>query len=60
MQVSVCPVRGRLPESAVRRAAVVEDVAELFDDARQQTFIDMARREVRLTEVRVFVVVIQL
>ena len=60
MQVPVGPVRRRLPEAAVGRAAVVEYVAELVHHGRQQAFVDVPRWEVRLPEVRVLVVVVQI
>ena len=60
MQVTVRLVCGRFAESAVWGTAVVEDIAELLDDRWEEPLVDVARRKVRLTEVRVLIIVIQL
>lgn len=60
MQITVCLVSCLLSEAAVRRAAVVMDIAVIFDYLRQQAFIDVTGGEICVAEVRMFIGVVQL
>ena len=51
VKIAVVPIRGHLPETAVRGTAVVVDVTETFDNRRQQAFVDVPRREGGVAEV---------
>ena len=60
VQISVLLISRLLSEPAVRRAAVVVNVAQPLDDRRQKTLVNVSRREVRVAEIGVFIIVVQI
>lgn len=60
MQVSIILVRRQLAISAIRRTAMIVDIGMLLYDGREHPFIDIARGEVGLAEIRLLIGVIQL
>jgi hypothetical protein len=60
MQIAIRPVRGHLTMSAVRRTSVIKNVRMLFDDLRQDTFIDVAPGKIGLPKVGLFVFVVEI
>ena len=60
MKITVLLIRSLLSEPAVRRAAVVVNVTQPPDDRRQKALVNVTRWEVRVAEVRLLIVVVQI
>lgn len=59
MEIPECFVGCGFSIPAIRRTAVIVDVAKFLDNRGKKTFIDVTSGETRLSEIRVFIVVIE-